>query len=58
MDSFIPVHFGTFAGLPSRIFYVFVWLSPTFLLITGFMMYRYRRRTKLVQQVSQELARR
>jgi uncharacterized iron-regulated membrane protein len=52
MDSFIPLHFGTFAGLPSRIFYVLVGLSPTFLLITGFIMYRYRRRTKLVKQVS------
>jgi uncharacterized iron-regulated membrane protein len=44
MDSFIPVHFGTFAGLPSRIFYVFIGLSPTFLLITGFIMWRNRQK--------------
>jgi uncharacterized iron-regulated membrane protein len=46
MDSFVPVHFGTFAGLPSRIFYVFIGLSPTVLLITGFIMWRYRKRGK------------
>jgi uncharacterized iron-regulated membrane protein len=50
MDSFIPVHFGTFAGLPSRIFYVFIGLSPTILLITGFIMWRYRKRGKSKQQ--------
>jgi uncharacterized iron-regulated membrane protein len=47
MDSFIPLHFGTFAGLPSRIFYVLIGLSPTFLLITGFMMWRNRKHQKL-----------
>ncbi|MGF1540297.1 MAG: PepSY-associated TM helix domain-containing protein [Pleurocapsa sp.] len=46
MDSFGPIHFGTFAGLPSRIFYVFVGLSPTFLLITGFIMWRLRKNKK------------
>jgi len=51
MDSFMPVHFGTFAGLPSRIFYVFVGLSPTFLLITGFIMWRYRRGGKSQHQL-------
>jgi uncharacterized iron-regulated membrane protein len=44
MESFIPLHFGTFAGLPSRIFYVLVGLSPTFLLITGFIMWRSRKK--------------
>jgi uncharacterized iron-regulated membrane protein len=44
MDSFVPVHFGTFAGLPSRIFYVFVGLSPTILLITGFIMWLSRKK--------------
>lgn len=50
MDSFIPFHFGTFAGLPSRILYVFVGLSPTILLITGFIMWRYRKRGNSKQQ--------
>ncbi|MBW4552764.1 MAG: PepSY domain-containing protein [Aphanocapsa sp. GSE-SYN-MK-11-07L] len=45
LESFGPFHFGTFAGTASRIFYVFVGLSPSLLLITGFMMWRYRRRT-------------
>jgi uncharacterized iron-regulated membrane protein len=51
MDSFIPLHFGTFAGLPSRIFYVLVGLSPTFLLITGFMMWRDRKGGKSQHQL-------
>jgi uncharacterized iron-regulated membrane protein len=51
MDSFVPVHFGTFAGLLSRIFYVFVGLSPTILLITGFIMWRYRKRDKSQHQL-------
>jgi uncharacterized iron-regulated membrane protein len=50
-DSFVPVHFGTFAGLPSRIFYVFIGLSPAFLLITGFIMWRYRKRGKSQQNL-------
>jgi uncharacterized iron-regulated membrane protein len=41
--TFEPLHYGTFWGLPSRILYVFIGLAPTFLLITGFVMYRYRR---------------
>jgi uncharacterized iron-regulated membrane protein len=52
MDSFIPVHFGTFAGLLSRIFYVFVGLSPTFLLITGFTMWRLRKQKKLERSLT------
>ncbi|PSB06721.1 peptidase [Pleurocapsa sp. CCALA 161] len=46
MDSFVPVHFGTFAGLPSRIMYVFVGVSHTILLITGFIMWRDRKGRK------------
>ncbi|MEH1845268.1 MAG: PepSY-associated TM helix domain-containing protein [Nostoc sp.] len=48
LNSFGPLHFGTFWGLPSRIFYVFVGLTPLILLITGFVMWRYRYRTKTV----------
>lgn len=47
---FSIVHFGTFAGLPSRIFYIFVGLSPTILLITGFIMWQYRKQGKSPQQ--------
>lgn len=41
-SSFSPVHFGTFWGVPSRIFYVFIGLTPLILSITGFAMWRYR----------------
>jgi uncharacterized iron-regulated membrane protein len=50
LDSFAPVHFGTFAGEASRIFYVFVGLSPSILLLTGFMMWWHRHRGQSDQQ--------
>jgi uncharacterized iron-regulated membrane protein len=53
MDSFVPVHFGTFAGLPSRLLYVFVGLSPTILLITGFIMWRSRKKITQGQSLHQ-----
>jgi uncharacterized iron-regulated membrane protein len=43
-NSFTPLHYGTFGGLPTRILYIFVGLAPTVLLVTGFVMWRYRRR--------------
>ncbi|MEH2048027.1 PepSY-associated TM helix domain-containing protein [Nostoc sp.] len=46
INSFVPVHYGTFWGIPSRIFYVFVGLTPLVLFITGFVMWRYRYRAK------------
>ncbi|MEH2288672.1 PepSY-associated TM helix domain-containing protein [Nostoc sp.] len=42
VNSFVPLHFGTFWGLPSRIFYVFVGLAPLVLFITSFVMWWYR----------------
>ncbi len=47
MDAFNPLHYGTFSGLPTRILYIFVGLAPTFLFVTGFVMWRYRYRPKL-----------
>jgi uncharacterized iron-regulated membrane protein len=44
LNSFVPLHFGTFGGIITRILYVFVGLSPTFLLITGWTMWHYRQR--------------
>ncbi len=44
INQFDPVHFGTFGGMPTRILYVFVGLAPLVLLITGFVMWKYRRR--------------
>lgn len=46
LDLFIPLHYGTFGGLPTRILYVFVGLAPLILFITGFVMWRYRYRAK------------
>jgi uncharacterized iron-regulated membrane protein len=40
------VHYGTFWGIPSRLLYVFVGLSPTILLVTGFTMWRLGKRGK------------
>ncbi|WP_298917436.1 PepSY domain-containing protein [uncultured Nostoc sp.] len=48
IDAFNPLHFGTFGGLPTRILYIFVGLAPTILFITGFVMWRYRYRSKLL----------
>jgi uncharacterized iron-regulated membrane protein len=45
-DLFPVVHFGTFAGIYSRIFYIFVGLSPSILLITGVIMWLKRRKLK------------
>ncbi|MEH2298994.1 MAG: PepSY-associated TM helix domain-containing protein [Nostoc sp.] len=44
LNSFQPLHFGTFGGLPTRILYVFVGLAPLILFITGFVMWWYRKR--------------
>ncbi|AVH69346.1 PepSY-associated TM helix domain-containing protein [Nostoc sp. 'Lobaria pulmonaria (5183) cyanobiont'] len=46
LNSFVPLHYGTFWGLPSRILYVFVGLAPLILFITGFVMWRYRYQAK------------
>jgi uncharacterized iron-regulated membrane protein len=52
LNSFAPLHYGTFGGLPTRIFYVFVGLSPLVLFITGYVMWRYRYRAKLDSQMN------
>lgn len=53
LNSFTPIHYGTFGGLPTRIFYVFVGLAPTILMITGFVMWWHRRKPK-AKQVAQQ----
>ncbi len=45
-NAFIAMHYGTFGGILTRILYVFVGLTPLILLITGFVMYRYRHQQK------------
>jgi len=48
LDSFVPLHFGTFGGLSTRILYIFVGLAPLILSVTGFVMWWYRYRVKSV----------
>ncbi|MHC5857744.1 PepSY-associated TM helix domain-containing protein [Nostoc sp.] len=50
LNQFGPLHFGTFGGLPTQILYVFVGLSPTVLMVTGVVMWWYRRRVKVGDQ--------
>ncbi|MBH8561824.1 PepSY domain-containing protein [Nostoc sp. CENA67] len=42
-STFHYLHYGTFWGLGSRIFYIFVGLIPTILFVTSFVMYKYRK---------------
>jgi uncharacterized iron-regulated membrane protein len=62
LNSFTPVHYGTFGGLPTRILYIFVGLSPTILLVTGFIMWRLRKqnppqgKSRTVEQKQREMA--
>jgi len=48
-NSFSPLHYGTFGGLPTRIFYLFVGLAPLILSVTGFVMWWYRKRKNMQQ---------
>ncbi|MEH2140701.1 PepSY-associated TM helix domain-containing protein [Nostoc sp.] len=53
LNSFSPLHYGTFGGLATRILYVFVGLAPLILFITGFVMWWYRYRVKLTSPQKQ-----
>lgn len=55
LNAFVPMHYGTFGGIFTRILYVFVGLSPTILFITGLVMYRLRRRPQPVTKTSRKL---
>ncbi|NJP08375.1 MAG: PepSY domain-containing protein [Leptolyngbyaceae cyanobacterium RU_5_1] len=43
LRSFEEIHYGTFAGLPTRILYVLIGITPLILLVTSLVMYTYRR---------------
>lgn len=45
INLFAPLHFGTFGGLPTRILYLLVGLSPLILFATGFVMWRCRKQS-------------
>ncbi|MEH1889897.1 MAG: TonB-dependent receptor [Nostoc sp.] len=58
LNSFNDLHYGTFWGLPSRIFYMFVGFAPLILFITGFLMWKHRYRTKSPTEfINQSLSR-
>lgn len=46
LNFFVPLHYGTFGGFPSRILYVFVGVAPLVLFVSGFLMWWYRYRAK------------
>ncbi|WP_138499151.1 PepSY-associated TM helix domain-containing protein [Nostoc sp. PA-18-2419] len=56
LNSFPSLHYGTFGGLPTRIFYIFVGLAPLILLVTGFVMWWYRYKGKNRSPQTRELA--
>ncbi|MBW4471482.1 MAG: PepSY domain-containing protein [Stenomitos rutilans HA7619-LM2] len=60
LSSFDLLHYGTFGGLPTRILYVFVGLTPLILFTTGFVMWWYRKRKdiRLVEVSEETIARR
>jgi uncharacterized iron-regulated membrane protein len=43
ISAFMPMHFGTFGGIPTRVLYVFVGLSPLLLFVTGANMFKTRK---------------
>jgi uncharacterized iron-regulated membrane protein len=49
------LHFGTFWGFTSKIFYVFVGLAPTLLMGTGVVMWMHRRRPRLDRQLEEKV---
>jgi uncharacterized iron-regulated membrane protein len=53
LDSFTPLHYGTFGGLFTRILYVFVGFAPLILSITGLTMWWHRRKPKQNQRLKQ-----
>ncbi|MBW4690473.1 MAG: PepSY domain-containing protein [Lyngbya sp. HA4199-MV5] len=56
LNAFVPLHYGTFGGLFTRVFYVFVGLTPLILFTTGFVMWWYRKRKdiRLVEAIELE----
>ncbi|KAB8331050.1 PepSY domain-containing protein [Scytonema tolypothrichoides VB-61278] len=54
-NSFVPMHYGTFGGLTTRIFYIFVGLTPLILSITGFVMWWYRYKGKNLGRESMKM---
>lgn len=45
VDTFVPLHYGTFGGLPVKILWCLGGLTPGTLAVTGFLIWRLRRRS-------------
>jgi uncharacterized iron-regulated membrane protein len=60
LNTFGPLHYGTFWGITSRILYVFVGLAPLILFITGSVMWWYRKRKdiRLVEVPKEKIVKR
>jgi uncharacterized iron-regulated membrane protein len=56
LNSFVPLHYGTFGGLPTRILYIFVGIAPLILFITGSKMFTLRNWSKAKQKEVKQLA--
>jgi uncharacterized iron-regulated membrane protein len=56
LHAFIPLHYGTFGGLPTRILYLFVGLAPLILFITGAKMFGLRMWGRAKQKEVKQLA--
>ncbi len=48
IDTFRKLHFGYFAGMPSKIIWSFLGLTPLWLSLTGFYFYLFRKKRKKV----------
>lgn len=53
-DTFTPLHYGTFGGLPVKILWTLGGLTPGALAITGFVLWRLRTRRKTPQTSSKD----
>lgn len=55
LNQFAPLHFGTFWGVASKALYVLVGLAPTLLMVTGVIMWMYRRRPKVNRKSAEKV---
>ncbi|SCY52420.1 Uncharacterized iron-regulated membrane protein [Nitrosospira sp. Nl5] len=56
-NTFYPLHIGTLGGLPTRIFQVIVGFLPLLLFVTGYVMWRNRRKARAYKNTSKNWTR-
>jgi uncharacterized iron-regulated membrane protein len=54
LKATVPLHYGTFGGIVTRILYVFVGLAPSILFMTGLTMYRLRSRVQKITETRRQ----